>query len=157
MGDSRLPVGFKGYPVLWLLCVFWLHGNHKNLISEYFIWAVTPNSPLNSVWYHKNYTISGKVMSDHKNAAGGMLHLVALPFGSATKCNMPPSAFWTMEWLRLVGSLKLQVSFAEYRLFYSALLQKRPIILRSLLIVATSYPVKRDTNKIIWKLLYSAE
>ena len=44
-------------------------------------------------------------------------------------------------WLRLVGSLKLQVSFAEYRLFYRALLQKRPIILRSLLIGATSYHV----------------
>ena len=27
-------------------------------------------------------------------------------------------------WLRLVVSLKLQVSFAEYRLFYRALLQK---------------------------------
>jgi len=44
-----------------------------------------------------------------------------------------------MGWLRLVGSLKLQVSFAEYSLFYRALLQTRPIILRSLLIVATPY------------------
>jgi len=35
-----------------------------------------------------------------------------------------------MGWLRLVGSLKLQVSFAEYRLFWRALLQKKPIILR---------------------------
>ena len=43
----------------------------------------------------------------------------------------------TMGWLRLVGSLKLYVSFAEYSLLYRALLQKRPIILRSLLIVAT--------------------
>jgi len=42
-------------------------------------------------------------------------------------------------WLRLVGSLKLQVSFAEYRLFYRALLQKRPMFLRSPLIVATPY------------------
>ena len=40
----------------------------------------------------------------------------------------------SMGWLRLVGSLKLQVSFAEYSLFYRALLHKRPIILRSLLI-----------------------
>jgi len=32
-----------------------------------------------------------------------------------------------MGWLRLVGSIKLQVSFAEYCLFYRALLQKRPI------------------------------
>jgi len=44
-----------------------------------------------------------------------------------------------MGCLRLVGALKFQVSFAEYTLFYRALLQKRPIILRSLLIVATPY------------------
>jgi len=42
-----------------------------------------------------------------------------------------------MGWLRLVGSLKLQVSFEEYCVFYRALLQKRPIMLRSLLIEAT--------------------
>jgi len=33
-----------------------------------------------------------------------------------------------MGWLRLVGSSKSQVSFAEYSLFYRALLQKRPIV-----------------------------
>jgi len=44
-----------------------------------------------------------------------------------------------MGWLRLVGSLKLQISFAEYGLFYRALLQKRPVILRSLLVDATPY------------------
>jgi len=51
----------------------------------------------------------------------------------------PRAAQGTMGWLRLVGSSKLDVSFAEYRLFYRALLQKRPIILRSLLMVATAY------------------
>jgi len=51
-----------------------------------------------------------------------------------------------MGWLRLVGSLKLQVSFAEYRLFYRALLQKRPAILSSLLIVATPYLYTRSAN-----------
>ena len=44
-----------------------------------------------------------------------------------------------MGWLRLVGSLRLQVSFAEFRLVYRALLQKRRIISRSLLIVATPF------------------
>jgi len=43
----------------------------------------------------------------------------------------------TMGWLRLVGSFKLYVSFAEYRLFCRALLQKRPVILRSLRKAAT--------------------
>ena len=42
-----------------------------------------------------------------------------------------------MGWLQLVGSLKLEESFAHSCLFYRALLQKRPVILRSLLIVAT--------------------
>jgi len=49
----------------------------------------------------------------------------------------------TMGWLRLVGSLKLPVSLAEYSLFYKVLLQKRPIFLRSLLIVATPYIQQR--------------
>jgi len=44
-----------------------------------------------------------------------------------------------MGWLRVVGSLKLYVFFAEHSLFYMALLQRRPIILRSLLIVATPH------------------
>ena len=57
-----------------------------------------------------------------------------------------------MGWLRLVGSLKLQVSFAEYRLFHRDLLQKRPKILRSLLTVATPYLVSTNGIKtmIVW-------
>ena len=39
--------------------------------------------------------------------------------------------------------LKIKVSFPEYRLFYRALLQKRPMVLRSLLIVATPYQLAR--------------
>ena len=44
-----------------------------------------------------------------------------------------------MGWLQSVGCLKWYVSFAEYRLFYRSLLQKRPVIWRSLLIEATPY------------------
>ena len=44
-----------------------------------------------------------------------------------------------MEWLRLVGSLKLWVSFAKEACKRDYILQKRPRILRSLLIVATPY------------------
>jgi len=45
----------------------------------------------------------------------------------------------TMGWLRLVGFLKLQVSFAKEPYKRDYILQKRPMILRSLLIVATPY------------------
>ena len=41
---------------------------------------------------------------------------------------------WANSLLRFLGSLKLHVSVAEYCLFYRALLQKRRVILRSLLI-----------------------
>jgi len=42
-----------------------------------------------------------------------------------------------MGWLRSLGSIKVQVSFVEYSLFYRALLQKRPVILSILLTKAT--------------------
>jgi len=44
-----------------------------------------------------------------------------------------------MVWLRLVGSSKLQVSFAKEPYKRDHILQKRPMILRSLLSVATPY------------------
>jgi len=47
-------------------------------------------------------------------------------------------AIFPMRWLRWVGSLKLQVSFAKKPYKKDDILQKRPTILRSLLIVATS-------------------
>ena len=48
----------------------------------------------------------------------------------ALRCDHAPTALaslssaHTMRWLRLAGSVKLQISFAEYSLFYRALLQK---------------------------------
>jgi len=47
--------------------------------------------------------------------------------------------FHVMGWLQSVGSIKLYVSFAEYSLFYRALLLKRPIIW-SILTEATPDP-----------------
>ena len=58
---------------------------------------------------------------------------------------MSHADMWTTHiigWLRLVGSLKLQVSFAEESYKRDYILQKRPMILRSLLIVATLYVYK---------------
>ena len=45
-----------------------------------------------------------------------------------------------MGWLRLVCSLKLQVSLAKELYKRDYILQRKPIILRSLLMVATPYP-----------------
>ena len=49
------------------------------------------------------------------------------------------ASYMHMGWLRLVSSLKLQVSFAKEPYKRDDILQKRPIILRSLLIVETPY------------------
>jgi len=47
--------------------------------------------------------------------------------------------YMCMGWLRLVGSIKLQVSFATEPYTRDDILQKRPLILWSLLTVATPY------------------
>ena len=47
-----------------------------------------------------------------------------------------------MGWLRLVGALKVQVSFAKEPYKRDDILQKKPIILRRLLIVATPYDAR---------------
>ena len=73
------------------------------------------------------------------------LHYTAHLYQIVTHCNrrnLSGRRCWvpiTVWWPRLVGPFKLQVSCAEYNLFYRALLQKRPIICRSLLIEATPY------------------
>ena len=50
-------------------------------------------------------------------------------------------------WLRLVGSIKSQVSFVESSLFYRALLQKRPVISSILLPEATPYIYHRKLQQ----------
>jgi len=60
-----------------------------------------------------------------------------------------------MGWLRLVGCLKIQVSLQNTGLFCRALLQKRPIFLSILLIVATPYPQQKRGRCTITRAKYS--
>ena len=67
-----------------------------------------------------------------------MLHVCAcvcicVPSKMTSLCMYTYRHVYDMGWLRSVGSIKLQVSFAEYSLFHRALLQKRPMILSILL------------------------
>ena len=48
-------------------------------------------------------------------------------------------------WLHLVDSFKLQVSFAKEPYERDDILQRKPIILRSLLIIATPYMLQYPT------------
>jgi len=56
--------------------------------------------------------------------------------------------FWLMGWQQLAGSLKLLVFFAKESYKRDYILQNRPVILRSLLIVATPYHLMRQTKRI---------
>jgi len=76
------------------------------------------------------------------------IHLYAMcrprTLGRCTECAVAcaqyiETALNTMGWLRLVGSLKSYVSFAKEPYKRDDILQKRPTILRSLLIEATPY------------------
>ena len=58
-------------------------------------------------------------------------------FGETPSAEGSGASMLSMGWLRLVGSLKLQVSFAKESYERDYILQKRPIMLRSLLIVTT--------------------
>jgi len=60
-----------------------------------------------------------------------------------------------MGWLRLVGSLKSWVSFAKEPCKTDDILQKRLIILRSLLFVATPYSVMTAAFPSSWSECYS--
>ena len=55
-----------------------------------------------------------------------------------------------MGWLRLVGCLKIYVSLQNIGLFCRSLLQKRPILLSILLIVATPYEGKIDNGMLFF-------
>jgi len=63
-----------------------------------------------------------------------------------------------MGWLHVVGCLKIYVSFAKEPYERDNILQKRPIILRSLLIVATPYKAlsENTTTKKYKKKKYKA-
>ena len=65
------------------------------------------------------------------------LSLALCLFLTITLC-ISGSRFSIMRWLRLVGYLKTQVSFAKEPYKQDNILQKRPIFQRSLLIIATS-------------------
>jgi len=80
-----------------------------------------------------------------------ILHHTASHCNTLQHCNTATGAI--MEWQWLVYSFKIYVSFAEYGLFYKALLQKRPMFLRSLLIGVTSCRCMEYCSRLIKNIL----
>ena len=78
--------------------------------------------------------------SIHTNLRSTHTHLYTCMYIRPTRIHILPRMQKSpMGWLRLVGSLKLQVSFAKEPYKRDDILQKRLIILRSLRVVATPY------------------
>jgi len=122
-------------------CVLQSCHSSINLGSRHFDWRSSQKSPRFQLSITCQYrwlsrTNVYKRASSHANNCLLKSQLNSNRWSPFVDNNSRKSA---MGWLRWVGSLKLYVSFAECSLFYRALLQKRQVIFRSLLIVATPY------------------
>jgi len=107
----------------------------KNTTEAYFILkklSLLQKSPVTETTFCKE-TCNFKESTNRS-----LVHCFILKKHFKRKCTKSKEAAARMR-LRLVGSLKLQVSFAACSLFYRALLQKRPMILSGLLLGATPY------------------
>jgi len=147
-----------------LLCVTWLIW--CDMTRLYAIWLVMSGMvQVRCTWHvtvvcdmthpHATWLVySGQLDVTHYISHGASRMYVTCHCCVWHDSYMRDNFIFDMGWLWWVGSLKWYVSFAEYRLFYTALLQKRPIILRSLLIVATvalcTWNVKRRFHMIKW-------
>ena len=88
----------------------------------------------------KNFATCGCVMShmhDSRHACGCVMSNVRVTCHIRTSQTTRGCQRECMGWLQLVGSLKLYVTFAKEPYKRKYILQKRPIILRSLLIEAS--------------------
>jgi len=87
------------------------------------------------IHYHHSLSETKNVlcMTPHSCVSSASLSLLIVLPPSFVSLYAVNTEWIAVGWLRLVGSLNVLVSFAEYCLFYRALLQKRPVILRSLL------------------------
>jgi len=90
-------------------------------------------------WWFFNFWMSHVTCESVTSRVGESRHIWISHVTLAASENSWYQFCFDIGWLWWAGAWKLQVSFAESSLFYRALLQKRPIILRSLLIVATPY------------------
>ena len=94
---------------------------------------LTVKHPSESVMFQHGSNDSQSVMSQSESC----LNISETTENNPTTRASPPDTRGAMGWLPLVGSLKLHVSFAIEPYKRDYILQKRPVMRRSLLIVAT--------------------
>jgi len=142
-------------------------GKTEYMLSGDVKWFPNSDMPWNNLVVPHTHILNGDTVHwgntlKHKNKAThcNTLQCTATYCKGVRSCHILTANFFgRMWWLRLSGSWKLYVSFAEYRLLYRALsralgratysqkgpykrddiLQKRHIIFRNLIIVATTY------------------
>jgi len=99
---------------------------HDRYIAPYVLHTLTYDTHSHTTPYLSRNTCNRRITSHPTYSTN-------LPYHPPFFTQQPPLAYSTST----NTLLQLWVSFAEHSLFYRALLPKRPIILRSLLIVAT--------------------
>jgi len=147
----------------WVMSHIWMsHVTHMNEVCHTYAWGMSyiwmGHVPLMNEACHTCAWVMSYIWIGHVTHVNESCHTYEL--GMSHVCmshikrmeeswHMYKCVMSRIGWLRLVGSLKSQVSFVEYRLFYGAFWQKRPIILRSLLIVATPYECVACLNAVM--------
>jgi len=138
---SRVTHTNKAYRTYgWGTSQMWMkHVAHMDESRHAYEWVMTHiwrrhvthmNDPCHTYEWVMSY-----IWMSHVTFGGGMSHV-----WMRHVTNIKESI---MRWLRLVGSRKTYVSFAKEPYDRDDILQKRPIILRSLLLEATPYSISR--------------
>jgi len=127
---SKTPI--NSFPHIWMS-----HVTHLNKSGQASDWGMSQSHIRRSHVTHPSmirtrsvYTFKSKNICQKKGPSKN--------FALCThKLILPPQKQCSVGWLRFVGFLKWWVSFAKEPYKRDCILQKRPMILRSLLIVAT--------------------
>ena len=132
------------YSHTWCLLTYMMSTHIHDVYSH--TWCLLTYSPIDytstCAYIVSTYVVSKYIVSTY-NVWADMLWVDCWYARTASAQHMCSQSTHTPQYamgcLRLSGSLKTQVSSAEYRLFDRALSHKRPVILKSLLMVATPY------------------
>jgi len=129
------------------ICVTWLSGEREGNFER--LWQKSKSfagrmlqwlrySCVVFMWItHKSIWINKSSANPKSTSNQSSKPCTVLQYPSRKDCGIHVWDLTHMGWLRLVGCLKIQVSLQDTGLFCRALLQKRPIFLSILLIIAT--------------------
>jgi len=117
-----------------------IHGSFVDIQGSFISWHVSHDTPDSQSMNDMSQACHRvRVTYDSFADIQGSFAEIQGSFAATWDTSMNDMTHRSMGWLRFVGSFKLQVAFANEPYKRDDILQKRLIILRSLLIVASPY------------------